>query len=867
MADGYSEQELLAELKKREREKQSGFTRAVIASLSNDEAARAEYLREQRFPNNPDVVYYMDEDGDYAYVDPTTGKPTKEFKQYFDWVDAYDVYGKIVPAIQMSAEVVGGMLGLGSGYAGRFKIPYIDEALKSPIKGRGGAAIGGAGYTGLFGGAAYGGRQLLSEVLGGPDLNPDVLREDLLYSGLFGGVPLGVSKQAKLINKFDYKDGADDLALIMKYAQDTDNQAARKYAKDNFGIDLTVAEIDFGKPQSRLVALQRYLQRGPSGSKITDYYEVRHTQINEAIDTYLSELQSGKHVTGKKTAGITGAAEMDPVQAIKDISEGVINELASKRSARYGVLLKEAMEKTHKYFVDKKGNQIPLEKQNEYDDLLLGASDQERNAFLRQNGLKEVDMAVQVDVSPIIQKLEAEIADPNIGPARKSMLEKIQKLFYDKDGNLRNTIQSLDEIRKIDLKNLGTKNNANGEFVKGAIPFSYAEDLNLLMKEAVPEYARAARIYDPTKPHLQVLEKSIVGVLSKVIGDDTKIAKTLQRVFQGNASPREVTALRRFVQTKDPQAFQNLKHMFLSDELASAANFPQFIKKVGFGNLDPRYVEALRARDLARENYQKTVAEFGTNAQQTSLAGRALKNANDNLDVAQKYLDNRKKVYQALLEPEEFDVFVNLMDTVQKASFITRATDSATQPNQRMREAFVENSRGMAGKGFDVALSILDILNLKSARNAYKNRVGDELESLTVDIMLSSPEGLKNVAEGIDLVRPYIYAAAQGAFRTTKEGVSAESPEEVTEQILERQAETQNEQRVQDLEEELQRRKNLGTQLDQALQSFQPSNIPLVPPATAVTPESMLSETILPNPKDREILERRMRGTGIGSLT
>ena len=59
---------------------------------------------------------------------------------------------------------------------------------------------------------------------------------------------------------------------------------------------------------------------------------------------------------------------------------------------------------------------------------------------------------------------------------------------------------------------------------------------------------------------------------------------------------------------------------------------------------------------------------------------------------------------------------------------------------------------------------------------------------------------------------------------------------------------------------------NLATQLDNMLASVNQSNIPIVPPATAVTPETMLSETILPDPADREILERRMRGTGIGSL-
>lgn len=64
-----------------------------------------------------------------------------------------------------------------------------------------------------------------------------------------------------------------------------------------------------------------------------------------------------------------------------------------------------------------------------------------------------------------------------------------------------------------------------------------------------------------------------------------------------------------------------------------------------------------------------------------------------------------------------------------------------------------------------------------------------------------------------------------------------------------------------------QNNKNIETQLDQMLASFQPSNIPLVPPATAVRPQDMLSETILPNPKDRELAERlAMRSSGIGSL-
>jgi hypothetical protein len=62
-------------------------------------------------------------------------------------------------------------------------------------------------------------------------------------------------------------------------------------------------------------------------------------------------------------------------------------------------------------------------------------------------------------------------------------------------------------------------------------------------------------------------------------------------------------------------------------------------------------------------------------------------------------------------------------------------------------------------------------------------------------------------------------------------------------------------------------KESLGNQLDQMLASFQPSNIPLVPPANAIRPQDMINETILPNPKDRELAERQMmRSSGIGSL-
>jgi|9_EtaG_2_1085328.scaffolds.fasta_scaffold01183_7 hypothetical protein len=63
-------------------------------------------------------------------------------------------------------------------------------------------------------------------------------------------------------------------------------------------------------------------------------------------------------------------------------------------------------------------------------------------------------------------------------------------------------------------------------------------------------------------------------------------------------------------------------------------------------------------------------------------------------------------------------------------------------------------------------------------------------------------------------------------------------------------------------------KENIASQLDTMLASVTPSDIPLVPPATAVTPESMISETVLPNPKDREIAERMLASrSGIGGLS
>ena len=801
------------ELELREKQKASGALTAIIASLSNDDEARAEYLKKKRFPQNPDVVYFTDEDNDMAYVDPNTGEIKKEFYDYNDWVDSYDIYGKIVPGIQLAAEIAGGIIGLGAGYR---NAPFKP----SKIAGRTGAAVGAGGGTTLAGAVAYDARESISNLVGGPEMNFDKLREDLLYSGLFGSIPIGIGKNASLVRKFDYQGGSDDLSVLLQLAEDTDVDSAVKWYKENTGVDILPSEVNYALKDP--IRLQRYLQNQQSGTKLRNYYETRNLQIEDAIDSYLDVLQSGKYLSGRAAEKVTGLADANPALTVKDLSEEVVKEMAAKRKARY----------------------------------------------LRELEKAKSEELLKIDTSPIIKKIDDMLADPDTSEIRAKTLQNIKKMFYNADGSSKDTVGSLHALKAEDLGNMVSEAGPSGSTAQNAIASDIKESLNLLIKEYSPIYNRATSIYNPEKTHLQVLEKGVVGVLSKLVGDDTKLAKTVQRMFRGQASEREVRAFRRIIQTKDPQAFQNLKHMFLSDELASSAGFLQFTKKVGFGNLNPRYIDAQRARDFALDDYAKALNEFGLNSKEVTLAGNKLKIAKDTFQDASKYLDQRKKVYKSMLSDKEFDAFVLLTDTIQRASFVAKQSDSMTMPFTRQREAIVEMGVGPIGASTDFALKIFDFINLKNSRQAYKNKVGDELESEMINLLLNE-KNIDEVLEGIKIVRPYIYATAQGGFRTPSGIDESSSLGDIEEEVVEGEIEkAQREMQKRDLQKrEIQNQENLSTQIDSALNLFKPSNTPLVPPVTAVTPQSMISETILPNPKDRELAERLMANkSGIGGL-
>ena len=120
--------------------------------------------------------------------------------------------------------------------------------------------------------------------------------------------------------------------------------------------------------------------------------------------------------------------------------------------------------------------------------------------------------------------------------------------------------------------------------------------------------------------------------------------------------------------------------------------------------------------------------------------------------------------------------------------------------------------------------------------------------------MLFDVDATKSIDEAYNYLQSLEYLGGQTGTRAAIEGIEA-----ITEPS-ERPYDGEAGQRLLDKE-------NLSTQIDSALNSFKPSNMPIIPPATAVTPQSMISETILPNPKDRELAERLMANkSGIGGL-
>jgi len=796
------------QLMSREEEKSSVGT-ALLQGLSNDQGYQTAWLAQQRFPElvergiDPVDYYFLDEDEDIAYIDPYSNEVVKEFKDNL----LVDTARYVGPTAQFLGELGGGTAGLVGG-------AFLTG---NPF----GAAAGGAGGTAFGGGVVYAGRAGISAAFDGPPLKTSKLADDLMVSSAFGAIPFG-TKAAELAGsafrtastKFPGKDGKTALETILRDGGETIDEKVA-FAKERFGVDLTRAEAQ--GIMSNAGAIQRYLQMQPGSQKLWDFYHNRQLQVEEAADVFFSEILRGDYLAGLKKSRLSGRQGLDPDVDLTKASDEVLKKLAAKRQER--------------------------------------ATPVYQNAF---------ELETPIDVSDIARQLQMDLADPNLRGKARSVKQELLDALTDFSGLSKSTQGALALKDNTEMLHNALRNDFR-PLIEGLTKDAQAtlkrevsqirEKISSRLKTANPEYARATAIYDPSKGHLQALERSVVNNLAQAaeLGGE-QAARLTQKLFSGNIKPKDLTLLRRLIQTEDPQVWQNIKGTWLrtqfDDAIASSTN------PLGVPN---RFLSRLGIRGK-------------------TMMGRG----------AEKARGTKAKVFEAIMEPVELQNFVDLVEMMQATNFIASKGGSPTQPLLAMQKLLDKETRGLGRIAIGAVRSALEIpqrlivrgfddmtaANINFQREVYEDKLIEALIDPTV---------AADLAKAIDAIKPTVYFVTQAATRGGFEvfdniledrlvpdkinpttGQLERGPQGI-EMIESAKEVTQPEQPLEDPQAMLQ---GLSVpQVGGGASAFEPlSQGPSATPALGKIDPAM-SPTILPSDKDRE-LAMRLRGPlgGIASL-
>tara|TARA_E500000081_G_scaffold12479_1_gene15154 strand:- start:826 stop:3381 length:2556 start_codon:yes stop_codon:yes gene_type:complete len=798
------------QLMSREEEKSSVGT-ALLQGLSNDQGYQTAWLAQQRFPElvergiDPVDYYFLDEDEDIAYIDPYSNEVVKEFKDNL-LVDTARYAG---PTAQFLGE-------LGVGTAGLVGGAFLTG---NPF----GAAAGGAGGTALGGGAVYAGRAGISAAFDGPPLKTSKLADDLMVSSAFGAIPFG-TKAAQLAGsafrtastRFPGKDGKTALETILRDGGETIDEKVA-FAKERFGVDLTRAEAQ--GIMSNAGAIQRYLQMQPGSQKLWDFYHNRQLQVEEAADVFFNEILRGDYLAGLKRSRLSGRQGLDPDVDLTKASDEVLKKLSAKRQER--------------------------------------ASPVYKNSF-------DLELEAPIDVSDIARQLQMDLADPNLRGKARSVKQDLLDALTDFSGlskttqgelALKDNTEMLHNALTNDFRPLIEGLTKDAQLTLRREVSRIREKVSNKLKAANPEYARATAIYDPSKGHLQVLDRSVINNLAQAaeLGGE-QAARLTQKLFSGNIKPKDIRLLRRLIQTEDPQVWQNIKGTWLRTQFDDAIT--SSVNPLGVNN--------------------KFLSRLG-------IRGRVMMGRG-----AEKVRGTKAKVFSEILDPQELDNFVGLVEMMQATSFIASRGGSPTQPLLALQKLLDKETRGlgrMAAGAVRAAMEIPQRILIRGFDDATAATIAfqrEVYEDKLIDALID-PTVAADLAKAINAVNPAVYFVSQAATRGGAEvfdsiledrlvpdkinpttGQLERGPQGI-EMIESAKEVTQPEQPLEDPQAMLQ-----GLSVPQVggdVSAFEP--LPQGPSETLAMGQidPAMSPTILPSDKDRE-LAMRLRGPlgGIASL-
>jgi len=723
--------------------------RKAKSYLFFDDDTEVEFLASQRFPSDPLGAYrYENIDGTLYYRDDNN-KLQPEFPDN----DAVGFFGNkvvpnLIPATNLAADVAGGIAGMKQGLKTGAKLvanpalPWTKNPYAAGAVILASTAAGGFAGNLASGAAARGGREAIIDNF--YNLPPEELAaayKDLKISAAFSALPFGTGPTRRVINKFTGSEDTLKYLVGLRASTDETIQEAKR-----LGFDITSAEA--AEIGSRASTLQHFLSNQPQISSITRHYDNRASQVRESIEVLAETIGSGK--------------PGDVNTRLADAGTKAIDELANRRRMRAG--------KLYDYI---KNSPEPI-KVNGVDDIIKRIDSKIAGEVLDDSGT-------------VIRTM-----DPD--PTTVKNLQEFKKVFYDSNGDLITDLASLDARRTSTMQKIINDVSGTGDF--GVIT-GFRNDLTAMMDEAEPIYALARRVYDPTKPALQMVEKSSIGRLSKLM-TDKQSATAMKNLFDPSVSIKSLRNSRRVLQAIDPDLFQDVKKEYILQQLNRVTN----------------------------ETLEQGLPRF------------------------QKYFaqDNISQMMQEMLSPEEYVNFNRTIELMGKAFSVPKG-GSPTQPFQALEQGLTQESTGLGMKATNGALALVrlparlmgfgdEITNAISAkqRDVYYQKLAD---------LLIDPNATKNIDDiynYVNVVEPAMY---QGLMRGTDAGVEALSTDESG--PYEGNA---RQDYIQSLESQI----DSLSPTDGAM-----NTIPTTTKPTLSLPQ-MTSPTILPDERDREIAMRQQSG-------